>query len=83
MNNFLFNTGVKIKDNPNIKGGIDSGNGTIVIPFQADVPLGSKLAFISDYPNIDKDGSLLRCEIKSEGLKGRFAYFYPNKKQLL
>lgn len=31
MNKFRFNTGVNINDNPHIPGGIDSGNGIVVI----------------------------------------------------
>ncbi len=75
MNEFRFNTGVKIWDNPNISGGVDSGNGTIVIPFEADAPKDAKLAFLSDCSDLDKNGGLLKCEVKNSKLLSKFAYF--------
>jgi hypothetical protein len=75
MNKFTFNTGVKIWDNPHILGGVDSGNGTIVIPFEANAPKDSKLAFLSDSPDLDKGNELLKCEVKNSKLKSKFAYF--------
>jgi hypothetical protein len=75
MNRFTFNTGVKIWDNPHIKGGVDSGNGTVVIPFEANAPKDAKLAFLSDNSNLDKDGEFLKCEVKNSALLSKFAYF--------
>ena len=75
MNKFRFNTGVKIWDNPHILGGIDSGNGTVVIPFEADAPKDAKLAFLSDSPDLDKGNKLLKCEVKNSKLISKFAYF--------
>jgi hypothetical protein len=78
MNKFRFCTGVKILDNPHIEGGIDSGNGVVVIPFEADAPENAKLAFCSDYPHHShKNGKeLLRCEIKNSKIISKYAYFY-------
>ena len=76
MNKFQFNTGVNIKDYPNnIEGGVVSGNGTIVIPFEADAPKDAKLAFLSDYSDLDKYNKLLKCEVKNTKMKSKFAYF--------
>lgn len=76
MNKFHFNTGVKIQDNPYILGGVDSGNCTVVIPFEADVPKDAKLAFLSSYPNLHKDNpSMIMCEIKNTKLLSKYAYF--------
>lgn len=77
MNKFKFNTGVNIKDYPNnIKGGVVSGNGTIVIPFEADAPKEAKLAFLSDCPDLDKNNKLLKCEVKNTKMRSKFAYFH-------
>ena len=76
MNEFWFNTGAKVNDNPHIEGGIDSGNGVVVIPFEANAPKNAKLAFLSNYSNLDKDNNkLLKCEVKNSKLKSKFAYF--------
>ena len=75
MNKFKLNTGVHIKDNPHIEGGIDSGNGIVVIPFEADAPKHAKLVFLSDFSDLDKYNKLLKCEVKNSKLKSKFAYF--------
>ena len=76
MNKFRLNTGVKIWDNPHILGGVDSGNGTVVIPFEADAPKDSKLAFLCDSPDLNKDGKYLVCEVKNSKIKSKFVYFF-------
>ena len=77
MNQFRFNTGVSIADYPNnIKGGVDSGNGVIVIPFEADAPKGAQLAFLSDYDDLDKRDELIRCEVRNSALLSKYAYFH-------
>lgn len=49
MRTFFFNTGVKIWVNSSISGGIDSGNGTVVIPFDCeDVPENATFKYACD-----------------------------------
>ena len=79
MNKFYFNTGVSTKNHPNnVEGGIVRGNGTIVVPFEADAPKDAKLVFLSDYSDLDKHNELLKCEVKNTKLKSKFAYFNIN-----
>lgn len=75
MNKFRFNTGVNIKDNPNIPGGIDSGNGIIVIPFEADAPKDSVIAFLSDHKITELHEKYIIREIKNSELKSKYVYF--------
>lgn len=79
MQTFYFNTGVKIWDNPHIRGGIDSGNGTVVIPvIVEDVPKGAIFAFACNTP--DMPGGLTVREIKEPNyLFSKYAYFQTNK----
>ena len=74
---FFFNTGVKIWVNPHIKGGIDSGNGTVVIPFHCDdVPDNAEFMFASDYEDLSKHHSnVIQREIRDSELLSKFAYF--------
>lgn len=80
MKTFHFNTGVKIWVNPHIKGGIDSGNGTVVIPFDCDnVPENSTFMYACDNPNLENDNNNVICrEIFNSGLLSKYAYFKLN-----
>ena len=54
----FFNTGVKIWNNSSIRGGIDSGNGTVVIPFECeDVPKDATFMYACDNPNLHNDNN--------------------------
>ena len=76
LRKFQFNTGVKIWDNPTIKGGFDSGNGTVVVPFYCDVPENAKFMFASNFSDLDKwDSQVIKAEIKNSGLISKYAYF--------
>lgn len=76
MKKFYFNTGVKIWNNPHIKGGIDSGNGTVVIPFECDVPEGAVFMYACDNPNLHPDNpNIIVAEIHNSGLISKYAYF--------
>lgn len=73
---FHFNTGVKIWDNPHITGGIDSGNGTVVIPFDCqDVPDNATFAFACDNDNLYPDAGYIVRPISNSGLLSKYAYF--------
>ena len=75
MTTFRFNTGVKICDNPHIKGGINSGNGTVVIPFDClDVPKDAKFMFACDSKDLEKNDLICR-EIHNSELLSKYAYF--------
>lgn len=81
MNEFRFNTGVHISNNQHIKGGIDSGNGVVVIPFEADAPKEAKFVYFSDCPDVydyldNKPNKLLRCEIKGIGMLSKYGFYY-------
>ena len=74
MKTFYFNTGVKISVNPHIKGGVDSGNGIVVIPFQCDdVPDNAIFLHACDNPNPANERIIVR-EIKGE-LHSKYAHF--------
>lgn len=77
LKTFYFNTGVKIQDNPHIKGGIDSGNGTVVIPFDCeDVPENATFKYACDNPKlIEGDDKVIVREIKNSQLLSKYAYF--------
>lgn len=77
MKTFYFNTGVKIWTNPHIKGGIDSGNGTVVIPFDCDnVPDNAVFMFASDNPYLETGNkSVIVREMHNTGLLSKYAYF--------
>ena len=86
MKTFYFNTGVKIWNNPHIPGGIDSGNGTVVIPFDcADVPEGAKQLYCCDSPNITlhphipADCDVIVREIHNSKMISKYAYFTVKK----
>ncbi len=86
LKTFYFNTGVKIWDNPHIKGGFDSGNGTVVIPFDCkDVPDGAKHLYCCDSPDviltshIPKDSEVIVREIFNSSLLSKYAYFIKPK----
>ena len=80
MKKFYFNTGVKIWNNPHIKGGIDSGNGTVVIPFECDVPEGVSFMFACNKSNLyPNDPNILVAEIHNTALLSKYAYFSINQ----
>jgi hypothetical protein len=75
MKTFYFNTGVKISVNPHIKGGIDSGNGIVVIPFQCyNVPDNATFLHACDNPNPANERIIVR-EIFNSGLHSKYAHF--------
>lgn len=76
MRKFNFNTGVKIWVNPHIKGGIDSGNGTVVIPFECDVPENATFLYACDNPNLHpQTPNIIVAEIHNSELASKYAYF--------
>jgi len=76
MRKFHFNTGVKVWVNPHIKGGIDSGNGTVVIPFECeDVPENAVFMYACDNPDLSTSPSMIVRKIHNSALLSKYAYF--------
>ncbi len=77
MRTFRFNTGVKIWDNSNISGGIDSGNGTVVIPFSCEnVPSEATFLYACDTPDLCLENkNIIFREIQNSKLLSKYAYF--------
>ena len=76
MRKFYFNTGVKVWVNPNIKGGIADSTGTVVIPFECDVPEDAIFMYACDDPNLHPEWpNVIVAEIKNSELYSKYAYF--------
>ena len=77
MKRFTFNTGVKIWDNPQVKGGIDSGNGTIIIPFYCnDISDRAIFMFACGSDKLHENDEDIICrEIHNSELVSKYAYF--------
>jgi len=63
-----------LEQTPHIVGGIDSGNGTVIIPFECDAPKGAKLAFLTDSPDLDEN-NLKKFRIHNSRKNSKYAYF--------
>lgn len=75
MRTFHFNTGVHISVNSAIKGGINSGNGIVVIPFDCkDVPERAIFMYACDKIEEDTNDAICR-EIYNSELGSKYAYF--------
>lgn len=80
MKKFYFNTGVSIDNNPHIKGGIDSGNGTVIVPFECEnVPDDAIFLFACDSPKVNRvrggEEGIIHRKIHNSPLLSEYAYF--------
>lgn len=77
MQKLNFNTGVKIWDNPHIKGGVNSENGTVVIPFECeDVPKNAIFLYACNNGKLEATHSnIIVREIHNSQLHSKYAYF--------